>query len=140
MNSRAQPAKMLGVNRAGAFAQTQAITEDLRPANAGDVDEAAECVEAQETTLELRLRFIPGNRAGAAIHESAEGTIAAPRGVGNTSAAAVAVTRARRGRRAARGAGVATRWIRRAPASSRIRRRREIVQNLLPLGPQFSIN
>ena len=59
----------LRVDRAGAFAQAQAVAEDLSPAGAGRVDEAAQAVKTKESGLLLRIRVVARDRAGAAVDE-----------------------------------------------------------------------
>src|ERR1051326_217220 len=71
MESRGESGNVLGVNRAGAFAQAKTVAEDLRAAVADRIDEAAETVESQEATLQLRFGPDGFDRTGAVVDECA---------------------------------------------------------------------
>src|SRR4051812_40036076 len=80
VNARRQAADVLGIDGAGALAESHAVSEDLRAANTGDVDKAPRRVEAEEPTLQLRLGLVRRNRARSTIHERPERSISpAPR-------------------------------------------------------------
>ena len=64
MDSHGKPGDVLGVDRARSFTEAEAIAEDLRSADAGDIDEAAQRVESKESGLLLRVGFVWGDGAG----------------------------------------------------------------------------
>src|SRR5437764_713239 len=72
MNSKREPAEMLGVDRSRTFAQAQAIAKDLCAPIPGGIDESAGHLETEEAALQLGLCAQRFDRARTATDEAAE--------------------------------------------------------------------